>query len=306
MKKILNIIKQFVREDFDIFRYLLSIFFLIVFFAVYYSGATKNYLRDNDIDFSIYYLTQLIFTFIIFYIISLKKANIKTIIFIVFSISILYLNYSSKSFASIIFKEFDLHYSLFNWFRQTFINFQKALILILPLIISFIFQIKHLDNFYGFSRKNFDFKPYLIMLLIMTPLIIIASFDSSFQKMYPRYKPGSAEELGHISTYLSVGLFEATYWLRFLGVEFFWRGLMVLGGVALLGKRAILPAACLYSVWHFGKPMGEAIGAFFGGYILGILAYRTRSIYGGIAIHYGVALLMELAAWSQILFFDKE
>jgi hypothetical protein len=276
---------------------------LILSFWAYYSGAIKAFLANNDIDFSTYYLFQLnIFAFS-FYFFSFRKINAKILIFIATAVSILFLNYSSKSLARDIFTYFELHNTLYSWFKQTFINFQKAIALLVPLVLTYLIQRRSLENFYGLSKRNFEAKPYLLMLLVMLPLIFAASFEPSFQRMYPRYKPGMAEEIGIISEYLSIGIFEATYGLRFLGVEVFWRGFLVIGGVALLGKRAILPAACLYSVWHFGKPMGEAIGAFFGGYILGILAYRTRSIYGGIAIHYGVALLMELAAWSQILFF---
>ena len=54
-----------------------------------------------------------------------------------------------------------------------------------------------------------------------------------------------------------------------------------------------------YTFWHFGKPCPEAIGAAIAAYTLGVIALRTRSIAGGIIIHIGVALLMELAAYLQ-------
>ena len=54
-----------------------------------------------------------------------------------------------------------------------------------------------------------------------------------------------------------------------------------------------------YASLHFGKPLGETIGSIFGGYILGVLALQTRSIWGGIIVHVGVAWLMDLAALLQ-------
>jgi hypothetical protein len=51
--------------------------------------------------------------------------------------------------------------------------------------------------------------------------------------------------------------------------------------------------ASFYCVFHFGKPAGEAVGAFFGGYALGVLAIHSRSVLGGLIVHLGVAMLME-------------
>jgi membrane protease YdiL (CAAX protease family) len=55
----------------------------------------------------------------------------------------------------------------------------------------------------------------------------------------------------------------------------------------------------LYVALHFGKPAGETIGSFFGGYILGVLAYKSKNIWGGIIAHMGIAWLMELFAYLQ-------
>jgi len=50
---------------------------------------------------------------------------------------------------------------------------------------------------------------------------------------------------------------------------------------------------------HFPKPWLEATGAIFFGLFLGILALRSRSIWGGVAVHTGVALSMDIAALLQ-------
>jgi len=54
-----------------------------------------------------------------------------------------------------------------------------------------------------------------------------------------------------------------------------------------------------YAVLHFGKPLGESIGSIFGGYILGIIALYSRNIWGGVFVHGGIALLMEIFAFLQ-------
>jgi hypothetical protein len=53
----------------------------------------------------------------------------------------------------------------------------------------------------------------------------------------------------------------------------------------------------VYCFLHFGKPAGEAISSIFGGYILGILAFRSRNIYGGLIAHLGVAWGMDWLAF---------
>jgi membrane protease YdiL (CAAX protease family) len=64
-----------------------------------------------------------------------------------------------------------------------------------------------------------------------------------------------------------------------------------------MGKGAILTMAAMYVFIHFGKPVGETISSFFGGMILGIIAYETNSIFGGIIVHCGIAYMMEIGGF---------
>jgi hypothetical protein len=91
--------------------------------------------------------------------------------------------------------------------------------------------------------------------------------------------------------------YELSYGLDFLSIELFFRGLLVIGLVRYAGEQAILPMAAFYCTIHFGKPLGECISSYFGGMALGVLAYRTRSILGGLTVHLGLAWMMELGGW---------
>jgi hypothetical protein len=57
--------------------------------------------------------------------------------------------------------------------------------------------------------------------------------------------------------------------------------------------------AVIYCQLHFGKPLGEAISSIFGGYILGVISYQTKNIWGGVLVHVGIAWLMEVAGFFQ-------
>jgi hypothetical protein len=96
-------------------------------------------------------------------------------------------------------------------------------------------------------------------------------------------------------------IYEVLYGMDFFNVEFLYRGFFVIGMAKVLGKEAILPMVCSYCFLHFGKPLGESISSIFGGYMLGVVAFYTRNIWGGVMVHIGLAWMMELAAFLQKL-----
>lgn len=58
-----------------------------------------------------------------------------------------------------------------------------------------------------------------------------------------------------------------------------------------------------YKAREYHKPLPEAMGAIVAGVVLGWLALRTRSIWGGVLLHVAVALSMDaLALWRAAAF----
>jgi hypothetical protein len=149
--------------------------------------------------------------------------------------------------------------------------------------------------FYGASTKGFSAKPYLLMLLFMLPLIAVASTQKDFLEMYPRFQ--RIEYLLQPGSGWQKLLYELSYGSDFFSIELFFRGFLVLAFAKWAGSRAILPMAIFYCTIHFGKPIGECISSYFGGMILGVVAYHTRSIHGGFMVHVGIAWLMELGGF---------
>jgi hypothetical protein len=142
-----------------------------------------------------------------------------------------------------------------------------------------------------------NWKPYILMLLIMLPVIAAASTQADFLSTYPKMKevlplPGNAYPAWWYEM-----LFELSYGTDFFSIEVFFRGFLVIGFIRWAGKDAILPMACFYCTIHFGKPLGECISSYFGGLLLGIVSYHTRSIYGGLMVHLGIAWMMEAGGY---------
>ncbi|MGV3766297.1 MAG: CPBP family intramembrane glutamic endopeptidase [Chitinophagaceae bacterium] len=144
--------------------------------------------------------------------------------------------------------------------------------------------------------ENKHIYAYLIMLGIMIPLIAVAAMLPSFIDYYPKFSKLPLPEQGFRRVWM-IFLYELSYATDFIGIELFFRGLLAIGMVHFAGPMAILPMAAFYCSIHFGKPLGECISSFFGGLLLGILAWRTKSIAGGLFIHIGIAWLMEIAGY---------
>ncbi len=178
-------------------------------------------------------------------------------------------------------------------------NLSSTLTVFIPLGLFYYLVDNQRHHFYGFQPKWTNLKPYLLLVSLMIPLIAWASFQPDFLRSYPSYFDSNADEYFGVSRWVTTLLYELFYGFDFMATELMFRGFMVIGMAHLLGRGAIIPMVVCYASLHFGKPLGETIGSVFGGYILGVIALESKSIWGGIIVHVGVAWLMDLAAWLQ-------
>ena len=174
---------------------------------------------------------------------------------------------------------------------------------LLFIFIGFIADRKD-QPFYGFTTKNYNTKPYFVMLLIMIPLIAAASSQADFLTTYPRVQKLLSLNIEVSAHWKHFAIYEFLYGLDFFTIEFFFRGFMILAFIGIVGPRAIIPMAYIYFVIHWNKPMGELISSFFGGSLLGIVAYYSKSIIGGIIVHVGIAWMMEIGAFIAGRYFS--
>lgn len=168
-------------------------------------------------------------------------------------------------------------------------------LIVMSIILFIIWKIFYSnESFFGLTVQKLNWKPYLLMLLIMVPLITAASTQHDFLNMYPRLRDVDPVLNSVKERWVYHLLHELSYGSDFISVELFFRGFLVLAFIKVAGKDAILPMACFYCTIHFGKPLGECISSYFGGMILGVVVYHTKSIIGGLIVHLGIAWLMEL------------
>lgn len=74
--------------------------------------------------------------------------------------------------------------------------------------------------------------------------------------------------------------------------EFLFRGYMLFGLEKSIGKSAIFVQAIPFVLLHLGKPFLETLACIPGGFILGYVAYRTRSFLPCFIIHFGIYVMM--------------
>lgn len=162
--------------------------------------------------------------------------------------------------------------------------------------VYFIWKIKDSasEPLYG-NKKLSNPKTYILLVACMIPLISLAATQADFLRMYPRAKIVAGWNVA--PKYIYYALYEIFYSIDFITIEFFFRGFLIIGLLKECGRQAIVPAACFYCCIHLGKPMGEAISSFFGGMLLGIVSSNTKSVYGGLMVHLGIAWLMEVAGF---------
>ena len=183
------------------------------------------------------------------------------------------------------------------WVAATTLPF-KFLTVLAPLIVLHR-MLAPQTSFWGMTLQNLRWRPYLQMLVLMVPLILFASTQPDFLSVYPR-----GAQIAFITAHtdywhgiLLKALYEISYGIDFVTIELFFRGFLIFAFTRFAGAAAILPMAVFYCSIHFGKPLLECVSSFFGGLILGVVAYRTQSIVGGLAVHLGVAWMMEIGGY---------
>ena len=177
--------------------------------------------------------------------------------------------------------------------------------MVIPLLLFYWIYERRRDpdkTWYGLRRGKTDLKPYFLLLGLASICIAIGTLFNDIQNYYPRYLVSGGNEYAaahDLPRSLMVTIYELAYGSSFLGVELFFRGFLIMSFTRILGPYAVLAMVPTYAFLHFGKPMTETISSIFGGYILGVVAYKTKNIHGGIIIHIGIAWVMELLGYMQ-------
>jgi hypothetical protein len=154
---------------------------------------------------------------------------------------------------------------------------------------------------FGLKRSSKYLRVYALIYVLLIPLFLYVSFTPQFLNYYPKMNIAYFDGAMGWERWQLIGLFELFYANDFIGVEGMFRGALVIGLSRWLGCRAVLPMALTYMCIHLGKPDLELCSSVVGGYILGILAWRTHHLWGGLIIHLGIAMFFEVVGITRLL-----
>jgi uncharacterized protein len=159
--------------------------------------------------------------------------------------------------------------------------------LVFPVVVILCMPGERLRDYF-WSPKGFfrHIGLYLVLYAAVLPLVLYMASTKDFQRIYPFYKRANCSTFDFVA-------WEVLYALQFLSLEFFFRGFMLYAGRRVLGVHAVWVMIVPYCMIHYGKTFAETMGAIVAGLVLGTIAMRTRSIWGGVFVHIAVAVTMD-------------
>lgn len=162
------------------------------------------------------------------------------------------------------------------------------------------------------SRWKLAVQSFLFVTAGSLPFFWFGSRLSEMRALYPLYRP--------FDSTLSFILYELSYLLFFIAIEFIFRGYLLFGlagtqddentghnGEAAsapqklyFGKYALLIQMLSYTAWHLGKPAQELWGTLIWGLTAGATAYTVRSIWPIVISHWLLNVFIDALVWHSL------
>ena len=160
-----------------------------------------------------------------------------------------------------------------------------ALYLLLPLGV-IVFAFRKPVREYGFTWGDWKagFALTAIICAIAAPILwFIARSDPAMVGYYA----GQANAAAPLFTFLDL-----------IGWEFFFRGFLLFGYARAFGANALWLQAVPFALAHVGKPAVETYSTIFGGFLFGLVAWKSKSFVYPFLIHWFIATFTIFAAAS--------
>ncbi|MBU0551992.1 CPBP family intramembrane metalloprotease [Myxococcota bacterium] len=177
--------------------------------------------------------------------------------------------------------------SLLHWVALCVLGY-----LLIPALFLKLTRRRLRDYYLSFKGFTQHFRIYLALYLIVIVPVIVVSFSEDYQRIYPFYVHANRSAFDLI-------VWELAYGLQFLALEFLFRGFMLEGLRRFMGVGAVFVMVIPYCMLHYPKTLSESLGAIIAGVALGVMAMRYRSIWGGVFLHWMVAISMDLLSLLQ-------
>ncbi len=158
-----------------------------------------------------------------------------------------------------------------------------ALYLIIPLGV-IVFAFRRSPREFGFQWGDWRAGLALtaVVIVIAAPILWFVARSSPAMVDYYAHQWGPAAPL---MTFLDL-----------VGWEFFFRGFLLFGYARVFGAHALWLQAVPFALAHISKPAVETYSTIFGGFLFGLVAWRSKSFVYPFAIHWFIATFTIFAA----------
>lgn len=184
-------------------------------------------------------------------------------------------------------------YPYYYWFLTTALT----LLLVPALVAKFGTRARLNDYGIRLGNQKLGWRVTLTAWILMFQVVILAVIVyPPFLTKYPLCKVVANSWQTFLPYQLAYGVYMFSW-------EFFFRGFMLFGLEKRFGNYSILIQTIPFAVMHYSKPLPEALGSIVAGVLLGVLALETRSFIYGAAIHWLVAMTMDIVVVTFSRFF---
>lgn len=198
--------------------------------------------------------------------------------------------------------QFGEHYTdeaLLQWHMWLYHHISSLVLFCLIPLLIINRGFKHNLLRYGLGPGDWKYGLFAMGLaIVVLPLLVFRSSLNPEHAAY--YIDNFPLELITSSGYY-FALWGLTYIPHYIGWEFFFRGYIGFGFKRYHGPfMAIMFQTLLTALMHIGKPEAETWAAVFGGIYLGLLTYRTNSIWYAVFFHFYLGMLNTVFCSLQI------
>lgn len=169
-----------------------------------------------------------------------------------------------------------------------------ALVLLPMMIARWGFRLSLRDQGLGLGNPRRWILYVLVFGTIVAPGIWFATRRADFQGFYPYWAAAR-----HSPEYFL--LHQAVMLAVIFANEFFFRGFMLnLAAKEMPAHAAIVFQMIPYAMGHAGKVPTEFLASVFAGLALGVTAWRGRSVWPCVLLHYPCSLIVDVAAAPEM------
>jgi hypothetical protein len=249
MKELINILKNHIKDDFHFSGYL----YIFIF-----TGLALGF--NYYLDFEHAYINQYfgepegILIYVLFYSFSYYGAAIPFLLIKKQAYKLKKIEFWVKSFAFISILGIMAGFYYYRNFAELFKEnpFERYYIIRLSVrikhfipyvIVLFIIKMIYDRNvafFYGLRFGGISYKPFFILLILIIPLVVFASFLESFQDAYPQFPYWRFPEVFGLNKTKMMLIFESFYTVSFVSTELIFRGALVIAMISVLGKESVI------------------------------------------------------------------